>query len=287
MKKLELMSIGAIAIFLLGASFVAISADSPSTDINAQQETSAEPTDSADNQVIGVEKDNTSVPNLREKSSSDQGKQFVSDKKSAESVEPVGVENSERQALEDINKTLKFAIANQNKESSMPTYQKFLIGSGFLGFLLAVCNLIFTFVHRSEDKAKSIIDDFWLREVIIPRAIKPIEERILNSRFRYQDLTSLEASEIEELIKSLDELRYSISITDLISEDLMGSLEDLLDELSIIVATRSMPAQVYSADQNWKSTKTAGDPFFNCYKSMLFELMRTHKGLNVKHLFGA
>lgn len=287
MKKLQFLAKSAIAIIFLGASSLAISADTLITDSNSQKETSAQTTNDTDNQVVGSEKDNATFSDPEQNRSADQRGQSVYEENSAESVALLDVNNPEMQALENINNTLKSAIANQSKDSSMPTYQKFLIGSGVLGFVIAVCNLIFTVVHRSEDKAKSIIDDFWLREVIIPRAIEPIEEIILNNRFRFQDLTSLKPGEIDELIKSLDELRYSISIADVISEDLMGALEDLLDELSIIVATRSMPAQVYSADRTKESTKTAGDPFFNCYKSMLFELIQSHKGLNVKQLFRA
>lgn len=283
---LQLLSKIAITVFLLAVPATAISTESSSADINSREETSDHPAENPSNQVVGAGEGDTTVLNSEQRSPSEQTELSAFKRKSTKPDELSGMGSPGQQALEDINSTLKSAIANQSKESSMPTYQKFLIGSGVLGFLIAVCNLFFTFVHRSEDKARSIIDDFWLREVIIPRAIEPIEERILNNRFRYRDLKNLKAAEVDELIKSLDELRYSISIADIISGDLMGALEELLDELSITVATRSMPAQVYSADQSSESTQTAGDPFFNCYKSMLFELIQTHKGLNVKQFFG-
>ncbi|TYC62565.1 hypothetical protein FMN52_02075 [Marinobacter sp. BW6] len=284
---LQFLSKCIITIFLLAGPTVAISAEPSSTDNNLQNEMSAGPIEKFDNQIVGSREDDSPVLGSGSKNTSEQEEPSASKLKPTESDGLTDLDSPERQALEDINNTLKSVIANQSKESSMPTYQKFLIGSGVLGFVIAVCNLIFTFVHRSEDKAKSIIDDFWLREVIIPRAIEPIEEKILNNKFRYQDLKSLKAVEIDELIKSLDELRYSISIADVISDDLMAALEELLDELSIAVATRSMPTQVYSANPSSGNNYTAGDPFFNCYKSMLYELIQTHKGLNVKRLFGA
>lgn len=267
--------------FFLAVPAVGISDEGSGADVN----TTVHPTESSrNNPAEAGEVDNT-VLDIEEKGQPEQTELPASKIKLTKPDELPNFDNEEHKALKDINSTLKSAVANLNKERSLPTYQKFLIGSGVLGFLIAVCNLIVSFVHRSEDKAKSIIDDFWLREVIIPRAIEPIEEKILNNKFRYQDLKSLKAVEIEELISCLDELRYSISVTDIISSDLMAALEELLDELSITVATRSMPAQVYSAHNYAEDTHAVGDPFFHCYKAMLFELIQAHKGLNVKQFF--
>lgn len=164
--------------------------------------------------------------------------------------------------------------------SPLNTYQYILIFIGVAGFLFSVFNFLFTLWLRRSDRSNSIIDNFWLREILIPKSLEPMDDLLLNSKFRFLDYASLSEQELDNFIKSIDQLRHKLSIATLISSELMLLLEESLDELCITIAQKSAPEDLYNPDES-HTDGNSGDPFLQCYKSMLRHLMDAHHGIKV------
>jgi len=170
----------------------------------------------------------------------------------------------------------------KEQKVSLEPYQIGLITFGALGFLISCANIYIGFKNRGDDRKQSIVDKFWLREVLFPKMIKPLDEVLLESKYRTEDTTKLTEEDIDDLVKGLDDLRYKISFADLVSEGLMVRLEESLDDLVILIVTRSFPGDVFNVSEDSSSKNEAGDPFFNCYKLMLSHLINTHKNIDFK-----
>lgn len=143
-----------------------------------------------------------------------------------------------------------------------------------IALLVSVINSIFTFFFRRDDRNSSIIDNFWLREVLIPQAIEPINQALLNSKFRFQK--TLTDDEIRTVIESLEDLKQKLSIVAVISGNLTVDFEEIIDELSVRIVDRSNPQLIYGpkirADQI-----NSEDPYLSCYKKLVSKMVSAHK----------
>jgi len=193
--------------------------------------------------------------------------------------------NSEKSlGMSEFKDTLPQIYGKSESKIGLAPYQVLLVTLGFVGFVISLINIFLSLRHRKADREKSIIDDFWLREIIIPKTIEPMEELLLNNKYRGDGTSKPSESDMDELAKILDDLKYKISFANLISESLMLKLEYSLDELLITVIHHHFPYDVYNVSNNVSGGNNAGDPFFNCYKSMLNHLMTTHKNIKMKEV---
>lgn len=199
------------------------------------------------------------------------------------SVCPEKFSTSVDDALNRVSSSIDRLSKNYLSERPLPTYQSFLIAFGALGFLISIVNVLLTIWHKVQDRKSSVVDNFWLREVIIPKALKPLDDNVLENKFRFSNHATLDAGEVAEFIKSLDELKYQISIAMLISPKLMSALEEELDRLGLVIVERAMPTEVYN--HKTSAVEQAGDPFLECYKSLVSHFMTAHHSLKLDALF--
>jgi hypothetical protein len=193
-------------------------------------------------------------------------------------AENVVLTSSETEVPEYQKANSKFEqhVGGENLKSLGEEYtaDRMALGISVVALAIGFFNIICTFYYRREDRNSSIIDNFWLREVIIPEAIKPLNEELLNNKYRF--IKTLSNKEISTLIASMDELKQKLSIVAVISLPLTEVIEEIIDNLSISIVNRSNPQLVYCAKAASVS-KELEDPYLESYKKSIAEIISAHK----------
>ena len=146
---------------------------------------------------------------------------------------------------------------------------------GLMGFVLSICKIFYDILAKKSEKRSSKRDNFWLREIIFPRTIGPLDKAILENELRFKDFSKLSQKELEEFIDGFENLRDQVGLVSLLSPDLLDSIDLAIDGLILLVASQAEPGNVYN--EKPVTEEPVGDPFLTCYKKIIGHFMDAHQ----------
>lgn len=104
--------------------------------------------------------------------------------------------------------------------------------------ILGLVNLGYTFQSNRKAKEKSIIDDFWFRTVIIPKALDPLEKFIDELKVSYPDPFKLSDINLTDITVKVDGFKSNFDILSVFSEDLVSEINDEFDKMIWTIALK-------------------------------------------------
>lgn len=146
---------------------------------------------------------------------------------------------------------------------------------GIFGFILSVLKIIYDLLSKKKDKISSKRDNFWLREVIFPKTIYPLDITILENEFRFRNFSELTSNELEDFIYGFENLKDQVGLVSLLSPELLDSIDEAIDDLISVVANSAEPGNVYN--EKAEDPEMIGDPFLICYKRIIGHFMDAHQ----------
>lgn len=147
--------------------------------------------------------------------------------------------------------------------------------AGILGLVISVCKIIYDIWSKNNEKRSSKRDNFWLREIIFPKTIEPLDDAILNNKIRFQDFSKLTPEELKRFIDGFENLRDQVGLVTLLSPELLDSIDAAIDGLISVVANKAEPGSVYN--EQLEHGEAIGDPFLICYKKIIGHFMDAHE----------
>lgn len=128
-----------------------------------------------------------------------------------------------------------------NTEVSPAWWQDYRAILSILAMILSLSTIGFNIWSRSQDKKQSIHDEFWLRKVIFPKIIEPLQDFWMSSRTIHIEVFGEQPSQSSLTQPKIDEynlkiwnhigaIRDSLQALSMVSKNLVQQAEAIIDE---------------------------------------------------------